>query len=112
MLAHELAHAQVPALEQRLRTFEPLTGHHVLVAENLLTHSTDQSCFVVRRGGHPVFVDAVVDVTLDAQVGSVGEGHGATGSRLGRLAWEGVPKEKTHRTATSAVGARAGSYGA
>ena len=40
-LAHELPHAQVATLEQRLRTLESLRGHHVLVAEHLTINSTD-----------------------------------------------------------------------
>jgi len=37
-LTHKLTHAQIAALEQRLRTLQPLAGHHVLITENLLVH--------------------------------------------------------------------------
>jgi len=87
-LAHKLTHAQVTALEQRLRTFEPLAGHHVLVAEHLQIHGADQGRLVIRRAGDPVFVDTGVGVTLDAQVGSVGKGHGTWGGLR-----RGVPAE-------------------
>jgi len=41
-LTHELANAEVAAAEQRLRALQPLAGHHVLIAQNLLVDGANQ----------------------------------------------------------------------
>lgn len=88
-LAHEFAHAQIAALEQRLRPFKPFAGHHILIAEHLQVDGADQRLLVVLGGVQPVFAGALIGETLDAQIGSVGESHGAWGELAGGLADQG-----------------------
>jgi len=74
---HELTHAQVAIAEQRLSARETLALHHILIAEYLAVHGTDQSSLVVLTGSsRPVLVVTVVCEAFDAQIGSINQRHG------------------------------------